>query len=173
MSSKKKHQTTRSEHPQTLKIGSRVRCTDDGVEGRIVWANGVAVKIEWTDGEKVTWKRESLAGRPIEILDADGEVDQTTAPAATDAAEITAANEAEQPAAPVDTAAIEPTATTEVPQAEPATTPTTADQHQARLVKHIRCCGPKRARSWSATSHDAALPADLRRCSGQAISLVN
>jgi hypothetical protein len=31
---------------QSLKIGSRVRCTDDGVEGRIVWANGVSVKIK-------------------------------------------------------------------------------------------------------------------------------
>ena len=29
----------------TLKIGSRVRCTDDGVTGRIVWANAVSVKI--------------------------------------------------------------------------------------------------------------------------------
>jgi hypothetical protein len=49
------------------------RCTDDGVEGRIVWSNGVAVKIEWTDGEKVMWKRDSLAGRPIELLDAAAE----------------------------------------------------------------------------------------------------
>jgi hypothetical protein len=40
---------------QTLKIGSRVRCPADGVEGRINWANGVAVKIAWADGETVTW----------------------------------------------------------------------------------------------------------------------
>jgi hypothetical protein len=33
-----------------LKIGSRVRCTDDGVEGRITWANGISVKIQWDDG---------------------------------------------------------------------------------------------------------------------------
>src|SRR6516225_5897958 len=52
-----------------LKIGSRVRCTDDGVEGRITWANGVSVKVRWDDGEQVTWRRDSLAERPIEILD--------------------------------------------------------------------------------------------------------
>jgi hypothetical protein len=52
-----------------LKIGSRVRNSDDRVEGRIVWANGVSVKIRWDDGEQVTWRRDSLANRPIEILD--------------------------------------------------------------------------------------------------------
>ena len=51
-----------------LKIGSRVRCTDDSVEGRITWANSVSVKVQWDDGEQVTWRRDSLAGRPIEIL---------------------------------------------------------------------------------------------------------
>jgi hypothetical protein len=65
---------------QSLRIGSRVRCTDDGVEGRIVWANAVAVKIKWDDGEQVTWKRDSLAERPIQIIDPDKEV-QTEAPA--------------------------------------------------------------------------------------------
>src|SRR5215470_4676843 len=62
-----------------LRLGSRVRCTDDGVTGRIVWANAVAVKVKWDDGEPVTWKRDSLTDRPIEILDADGE-DQAVAP---------------------------------------------------------------------------------------------
>jgi hypothetical protein len=62
-----------------LKIGSRVRCTDDGVEGRITWANGISVKIQWDDGEYVTWRRDSLAGRPIEILDAAREEDQAAA----------------------------------------------------------------------------------------------
>jgi hypothetical protein len=63
-----------------LKLGSRVRCTDDGVEGRITWANAVAVKIKWDDGEEITWKRDSLASRPIEILDADAEADQQAEP---------------------------------------------------------------------------------------------
>src|SRR5205807_8117293 len=80
MSSKKTPATTNKDLP-TLRIGSRVRCTDDHVEGRIVWANGVSVKIQWHDGEQVTWRRDSLAGRPIEILDADGLSDE---PAQTD-----------------------------------------------------------------------------------------
>jgi hypothetical protein len=59
-----------------LKIGSRVRCTDDQVEGRIVWANAVSVKVQWDDGEQVTWRRDSLAGRPVEIVGAEGEEDR-------------------------------------------------------------------------------------------------
>src|SRR5437763_9504283 len=56
-----------------LKVGSRVRCTDDGVEGRLVWANALSVKIRWDDGEQVTWRRDSLANRPLEILDPPGD----------------------------------------------------------------------------------------------------
>src|SRR5260370_2319470 len=92
--SKKKNKANSSDQLKTLKIGSRVRCTDDGVEGRIVWANGVSVKIKWDDGEQVTWKRDSLATRPIEILDADDE-QPPTAPA-----EETAATEPDHPAPP-------------------------------------------------------------------------
>jgi hypothetical protein len=53
---RKKKNTTRTAggNLPTLKIGSRVRCTDDGVTGRIVWANAVSVKIQWDDGEQVT-----------------------------------------------------------------------------------------------------------------------
>jgi hypothetical protein len=74
--STKKSSDTKSSTPSTsspaLKIGSRVRCTDDGVEERIVWGNAVAVKIRWDDDEQITWRRDSLASRPIEILEADG-----------------------------------------------------------------------------------------------------
>jgi hypothetical protein len=113
----------------TLKIGSRVRCTDDGITGRLVWANAVSVKIQWDDGEQVTWKRDALATKPLEILDADRADDQTPAPAATDAAaESAAANAAEQPAAPADTAAVELTATLEQARGESAIMPTTAEQ---------------------------------------------
>jgi hypothetical protein len=59
-----------------LKIGSRVRCTDDQVTGRIVWANAVSVKVRWDDGEQVTWRRDALASRPVEILDAEAEEDR-------------------------------------------------------------------------------------------------
>jgi hypothetical protein len=72
MSSKKKNASAApTTNVQTLKIGTRVRCTDDGVTGRIVWANGISVKITWDDGEQVTWRRDSLTSRPIEILDAE------------------------------------------------------------------------------------------------------
>lgn len=74
-----------------LKIGSRVRCTDDGMEGRITWANGVAVKIQWDDGEHVTWRRDSLADRPITILD-PVEQQSTAAKQTTADAEPTIAN---------------------------------------------------------------------------------
>ena len=60
-------------HTAALKIGSRVRCTDDGVLGKIAWANAVSVKIKWDDGELVTWRRDELPGKPIEILGADEE----------------------------------------------------------------------------------------------------
>jgi HB1, ASXL, restriction endonuclease HTH domain len=107
--------TTASTTP-ALKIGSRVRCTDDGVEGRITWANAVSVKIEWADGEKVTWRRDSLAKRPIMILDAQSE-DQTPAPTDSTAAEPTTATE--QPQAERETMP----ATSEPTETEPAATP--------------------------------------------------
>jgi hypothetical protein len=78
----KKSSTTSNTSPQTLKIGSRVRCTDDRVEGRIVWANAVSVKLRWDDGEQVTWRRDSLAGRPIKILEALGDENEQAAPCA-------------------------------------------------------------------------------------------
>jgi hypothetical protein len=78
MSSKKKTSASPGTNLQALKIGSRVRCTDDGVEGRIVWANAVSVKIRWDDGEQVTWRRDSLASRPIEILPERGEEQATS-----------------------------------------------------------------------------------------------
>jgi hypothetical protein len=77
MGSKK---TTTAAGLPALKIGSRIRRTDVPAEGRIVWANGVSVKITWDDGEQVTWRRDSLAGRPIEIL---AGAEDRPAPAAT------------------------------------------------------------------------------------------
>jgi hypothetical protein len=80
--SKKSKKTTTSSEQLGLTIGSRVRCTDDGVTGRIAWANAVSVKIKWDDGEEVTWKRDSLATRPVEFLDTDeGVRDEPTAAA--------------------------------------------------------------------------------------------
>ena len=70
MSSKKnattaRHQPAGAEDRQPRALHRRRR------HGRITWANGVSVKIQWDDGEQVTWRRDSLAGRPLEILDAD------------------------------------------------------------------------------------------------------
>ena len=76
MASKNNDQRISSGSLPALRIGSRVRCTDDRVEGRIVWANAVSVKIRWNDGEQVTWRRDSLVGRPIEILDAADDANQ-------------------------------------------------------------------------------------------------
>jgi hypothetical protein len=81
----KKNPPSLPTNPPTIKIGSRVRCTDDGVQGRIVWANAVSVKIKWEDGEQVTWRRDTLAGRPIEILAVGGDEDPSAASVAADA----------------------------------------------------------------------------------------
>ena len=68
MASKKDGKESSTGGLTALKIGSRVRCTDDGVQGRITWANGISVKVQWDDGEQVTWRRDTLASRPIDIL---------------------------------------------------------------------------------------------------------
>ena len=114
MSSKKKTAATLGTNSPALKIGSRVRCTDDNVEGRIVWANAASVKITWNDGEQVTWRRDSLADRPIEIL-AEG-------------------SDEDQPESPVAPNALAPTEQTEVAQPEPeaaTTTPATTAPEQS------------------------------------------
>lgn len=53
----------------SVKVGMRVRFAEDGVEGRIVWANATTVKIKWDDGEVVNWKRDKLAEKGVEILE--------------------------------------------------------------------------------------------------------
>ena len=81
------------------------------------WANATSVKIKWDDGEQVTWKRDSLAGRPIEFLDAAAEDDQ--------------------PASPAAPAASEQPATTEVPQAEPEAAPATTEPIATEPVSQV------------------------------------
>jgi len=114
-----------------VKIGSRVRCTEDGVEGRITWANGVAVKVQWDDGEHVTWRRDSLAERPIEILDpADDEEPDAASEARTDQTQSVSMESPREepppsPTAPEDTTAEPAQSVTE--SADPATEPATAE----------------------------------------------
>src|SRR5262249_53949573 len=101
--------------------GSRVRCSDDGVLGRIVWANAVSVKIRWDDGEQVTWRRDALAGKPIEIFDADTVLAESV-PTETPAADSSPEQGGAEPAAPREgTASVtpEPANATVVPVIEP------------------------------------------------------
>src|SRR5579885_2857597 len=73
--------------PTAVQPRTRVRYAEDGAEGRIVWANAAAVKIQWDDGEKVTWKRAELAAKGLEILDDDqGTEPQEATPAVEPAA---------------------------------------------------------------------------------------
>jgi outer membrane biosynthesis protein TonB len=97
-----------------VKVGMQVRFLEDGVEGRIVWANATTVKIKWDDGEVVNWKREKLAEKGVEVLDADAE--QPEQPATEEARPAEAvAEEQEAPTGP---------ATTEQPPVEQPETPT-------------------------------------------------
>jgi hypothetical protein len=138
MANKKKTAPTASTTSlPALTIGSRVRCTDDSVEGRIVWANATSVKIAWDDGEQVTWRRDSLPGRPVEILGPDAasqDTLQAQPPAATPAPEQATPDQPVQPEVPVmETATTatssEPAAATESPAAE--TMPPVAAQTEA------------------------------------------
>jgi hypothetical protein len=110
-----------------------VRRTDDRVQGRIVWANAVSVKVKWDDGQQVTWRRDSLAGRPIDILAADGcEGRPQAAPADADQTATNEPSPAEPRAVPGTPPAEDMAATTvPVQQATPGPPPTerpTADQ---------------------------------------------
>src|SRR5207249_2714794 len=130
MSSKKKTTPHEAESPKSLKVGSRVRCTDDGVEGRLVWANATTVKIRWDDGEQVT--------RPLEILDpaTDEPVSQPDEPVPTpaldppteSAVEPTAAEP--EPAKPVAADPTPPEGETTQPAAEQPEAAQTAKQKQ-------------------------------------------
>jgi hypothetical protein len=147
MSSKKKTPIAPNTNVQTLKIGSRVRCTDDHVEGRIVWANGVSVKIQWDDSEQVTWRRDSLADRPIEFLDAASDEDQHAAEAAPEQ------SVAEPPLERATTAS----ASDEPPPAEPTAKPE-ADAREQTPATDMRA---EQAHS-SEPSQEASTPPDQR-----------
>jgi hypothetical protein len=88
-----------------------VNFTDEHAES----VNGLP--ITWDDGQQVTWRRDSLADRPIEILVGD-DGPSTTPPSPT------GVEPAESPAA--ETPAADPESATEPPAAEtPAAEPTT------------------------------------------------
>ena len=90
-----------------------------GTTQPLVWCNAVAVKVQWDDGEQVTWRRDSLTDRPIEILDAAGDENQCEA---TDAPEQPVAQPPVNPA----TAAPDPAEPhSELAPAEPTEGPVT------------------------------------------------
>jgi hypothetical protein len=114
-----------------IKFGIRVRHVSDGALGRIVWANAVSVKIEWDDGEKVTWKRAELGAKGVAVVE-EGEAPEAPAEEAAPASEpanISAGEAVTVPAsaeAPPERAATEtspvsaPTATEPTPSSMPA-----------------------------------------------------
>lgn len=155
MTSKKRDKVTTTGNLPALRIGSRVRCTDDGVEGRIVWANAVAVKIQWDDGEQITWRRDALADKPIDILDPSDEEGQagTNAAAADGEQAIPAASLPAEPAmahAAAEAASTEGTPPAPEPTQEPIT-PSLADGAAKRPAK------PKRRRKEPATPKEKKL----------------
>jgi HB1, ASXL, restriction endonuclease HTH domain len=131
-----------------LKIGCRVRRTDDLAEGRIVWANGVSVKIAWDDGEQVTWRRDSLAERPIAILACDDDQPATEQ----------AAPQAEQEPQPEATET--PTLEATVPTPEPAVDPRPVQTEPAAAGETAPTAGkPKRQRKDAAGPQEKKLSA--------------
>jgi hypothetical protein len=93
----------------------------------------VAVKIQWDDGEQVTWRRDALAGKPIEILVADRVEDEYPAPDTSEQMKPTAPSQEDPETAP-PTAATEAVfpipeqaATTQLAPTEQSAKPPTAE----------------------------------------------
>jgi hypothetical protein len=112
-----------------IKFGTRVRHVSDGVLGRIVWANAVSVKIEWDDGEKVTWKRAELGLKGVAVVE-----DDAAKAAAVEAAPSTeaATMPSEEPTPAAAEAPAEPVAAAATPESEPAATKQTGEATPAK-----------------------------------------
>jgi HB1, ASXL, restriction endonuclease HTH domain len=144
----------------TIKIGARVRHHADGVMGRIVWANAVAVKIQWDDGEKATWKRAELGTKGLDVLEADeatqpndADGKQTVERARPEAETIaTDAIDGTQPQEAAATVAVEPAS----PVVEAASTPAAAEVAEAQPAALTEPAAVATGNSES----DAAAPAD-------------
>jgi hypothetical protein len=134
-----------------IKLGTRVRHVEDRVEGRIVWANASAVKIEWDDGEKVTWKRAELGVKGLMVVsqdDADApQPDEAMAevPTPSETPELVAAAPATEPPvesspapseeAPAPEAIAEPATLTEPVPEEPAAPEPPAETKPAKKAR--------------------------------------
>src|ERR1700722_9765141 len=102
----------------TIKFGTRVRHAD-GAEGRIVWANASAVKIEWNDGEKVTWRRSELASKGLVVVAEDEQQVAAATEAATES-EATPVSEPSTVPAPAEETTETASPTSEEPVPGPA-----------------------------------------------------
>jgi hypothetical protein len=137
-----------------IKFGTRVRHVEDGALGRIVWANAVSVKIEWDDGEKVTWKRAELGLKGVVVVDEDAVANAPAAeatpagePASMPADEAgTAAVSVEAPAEQAAAAAPEPE-----PAAEQAGEPTPTKKRRTRSEK-LAATGEKKSSALDAAA---------------------
>jgi hypothetical protein len=109
-----------------IRIGTRIRHSD-GTAGRITWANATSVKIEWDDGEKVTWKRAELASKGLTITDEDQDTESQATEAAPDK---TVSTEPTEPTATTESA--ESTAQAESQANSPIEPATTAELHLLR-----------------------------------------
>jgi hypothetical protein len=122
------------ESPTNIKLGTRVRHIEDGALGRIVWANAAAIKVQWDDGEKVTWKRAELGIKGLAVVEEDEapetRAEQAGEPASQVPAEPVQASEVVPPAEPISAAAVVDQAVTE-PQAETTTEPADASEAPA------------------------------------------
>jgi HB1, ASXL, restriction endonuclease HTH domain len=145
-----------------IKLGTRVRLVEDGVEGRIVWANASAVKIQWDDGEKVTWKRAELGAKGLQVIDTD---DAAEAPEPTPAVEPAAPE-----ATPVADEVVEPAPNLDAapaPQAEslpevPAETPAEQIPEPASDTSGTSVERPAEPPTEAAPGPEATLPAKKR-----------
>src|SRR5271166_5971939 len=122
---------TASSDLTTIRIGSRVKHVDEGVEGRITWANGTTVKIEWADGEKVTWKRAELAGKGLELV---GDDDEPAAAGPVEQAQPTPLEEASnEPTTSIEEVATPPAAAHEPAPAKKAKAGKAKDGNEKKL----------------------------------------
>jgi len=164
MSGKQKSAPHDVESRKPLRVGSRVRCTDDGVEGRITWANALFVKIRWDDGEQVTWRRDSLAERPLAILDPPADEpdclpdEPLQAPAPQPA---TGGTTTELPLAPEPPAA-EPAPQSSEPLQAPASAPTTDPAAEEPPVEQPPADQPGAEAPPEQLPSEGAVPAEQR-----------
>jgi hypothetical protein len=138
-----------------IKFGTRVRHIEDGALGRIVWCNAVSVKIQWDDGEKVTWKRAELGIKGVAVVNEDAAAEAPAAEPtpAGQPANMPADEAVAEPAAAE--APAEPAAAEAAPESEPATSEPTAEATPA-MKRRTRSEKPEASGQKKLSALDAA-----------------